>query len=109
MKVQGEKWWRYFEMPHENLMDRLSITFADLPLEIQKKVLAFEKVFSKASEDGIIDASEAEDLHKSSTHVSNAIIAYVQPPKEKSSGLWTGLLAVVGIAGLAVGVRQLVK
>lgn len=107
MKKQNEPSWTFFkELPHHIIMEDLDLNVNDLPQVIQQQIINLDKVYITALSDGIIDDTEALQLHKISNEIAENILQCVRP----SRGIGVGIFAGIGIAALALlGINKLAK
>lgn len=72
-KYEVEEWEANHDMPHEELMDEMGISYSELSKEIQQKIRAYDIVYEQALKDGYVDEDEEQFLITASFKIAMQI------------------------------------
>lgn len=108
-QMESEAWKKSHDMPHEILMDRKGLKFADLSASIQRDITLFNETFNRALSDGYVDDQEEDDLTLKSHRIADRI---KQDHGDDDSGGVSAAGIITGVAiaiGAFFGIRQITK
>lgn len=72
-KYEIEEWEANHDMPHEEVMDEMGISYSELSKEIQQKIRAYDIVYEQALKDGYVDEDEEQFLITASFKIAMQI------------------------------------